>query len=121
MERGRLDSAEALLDEGLHLSLEAKSANNVAVSLDAFAQLAIQQGDWEQAARVAGAAEGLRRTAGIQPWPALRANAVNAHGQIREALGPGRFDELFAAGATLSQKQAVAAVRDRHRSDTQAS
>ena len=119
--RGRLESAEALLDEGLHLSLEAKSANNVAVSLDAFAQLAIQQDDWEQAARVAGAADGLRRRAGIRPWPALRANAVNAHARIREALGPGRFDELFAAGAALSQKQAVAAVRDRHRTDTQAS
>jgi predicted ATPase len=119
--RGRLDSAEALLDQGLHLSLVAGSANSVAVSLDAFAQLASLQDDWERAALVAGAADGLRRRAGIRVWPALRANAANLHARIRQALGPSRFDEEFTAGAALSQQQAAAVVLEGRGSDPQAS
>jgi hypothetical protein len=33
--------------------------------------------------------------------------------QVRLALGADRFDEVFAAAARLSQREAVAAVRDR--------
>jgi predicted ATPase len=119
--RGQLGSAEVLLDEGLHLAMEAGSANSVAVSLDAFAQLASQQGDWERAALLAGAADGCRRISGIRLWPALRPNTTDVQARIREALGPGRFDEVFIAGAALSRKQAAAAALERRRSDPQAS
>jgi hypothetical protein len=33
--------------------------------------------------------------------------------QIRQALGADRFEEVFAGGARLSQREAVAAVRER--------
>jgi hypothetical protein len=34
--------------------------------------------------------------------------------QLRQALGTDRFDLVFAAGVRLNQREAVAAVRDRH-------
>jgi hypothetical protein len=40
--------------------------------------------------------------------------------QIRQALDPDRFDQAYAAGARLSRREAVAAVRDRGRADTTA-
>ena len=41
--------------------------------------------------------------------------------QIREALGADRFDEVFAAGAALSQQDAVIAARRRHGEGVRAS
>ena len=43
----------------------------------------------------------------------LRRGGAELGAQIREALGADRFDQMFAAGARLTQQQAVAAVRDR--------
>ncbi len=63
--RGRLDEARALLDEELAASLAAYSTQNVTLSLAAFAQLAFAEGDPGRAALLAGAAEGLRRRAGL--------------------------------------------------------
>jgi hypothetical protein len=41
--------------------------------------------------------------------------------QVRQALGADRFDQAFAAGSRLTQRQAVAAVRDRRGAGTRAS
>jgi tetratricopeptide (TPR) repeat protein len=111
--RGRLDEARALLDEGLRLSLAAHTTRNVTLCLAAFALLALVEGDPERAALVAGAAEGLRRRAALGVWPMLRRGEAELVAQIRQALGADRFDEVFAAGSRLSQREAVAAVHDR--------
>jgi hypothetical protein len=47
---------------------------------------------------------------GRRCWRAREAELV---AQIREALGADRFEELFAAGARLNRREAVAALRDR--------
>jgi predicted ATPase len=70
--RGRLDEARALLDEGLDLSLAARSTQNVTLCLAAFARLAFCEGDPERAALLSGAADGLRRRVGLRAWPLLR-------------------------------------------------
>jgi hypothetical protein len=38
--------------------------------------------------------------------------------QLRQALEADHFDEVFAAGARLNQREAVAAVRDRRGTST---
>ena len=111
--RGRLDEARALLDEGLAVSLAAYSTQNVTLVLAAFARLAFAEGDLERAALLAGATEGLRRRAGLAVWPAVRREEANLAAQIRQALGAGRFDQVYAAGARLSRRDAVAAARDK--------
>jgi hypothetical protein len=63
---------------------------------------------------LAGAAEGLRRRAGVRAWAIQRQGEAELVAQARQALGAGRFDQVFAAGARLTQRAAVAAARDRH-------
>jgi predicted ATPase len=111
--QGRRDDARALLDDGLALSLAAHSTRSVTLCLIAFAQLAFVEGDPEHAALVAGAAEGLRRRAALGTWPLLRQGEAELGAVVRDALGADRFDEVFAAGSRLTQREAVAAVRHR--------
>jgi predicted ATPase len=118
--QGRLDDARTLLDEGLDLSLANYSTRNVTLYLAAFAQLALVEGDAERAALLAGAADGLRRRAGLGVWPLLRRGEAELMSQVRGTLGPDRFEEVFAAGARLTLREAVAAVRDRRDADTTA-
>ena len=111
--QGRSEEARGLLDEGLELSLAGHSTRSVTLCLAAFARQASVEGDPEQAALLAGAAEGLRRPAGLEAWPLLRRGEAELVAQVRQALGADRFDQVYAAGSRLSQQEAVAAVRDR--------
>jgi len=111
--QGRLDEARELLDEALNLSLAIRVSRNVALCLIAFARLALAEGDPERAALAAGAADGLRRRAGRRAWPLLRRGEEELTDRIRQALGTDRFDQAFASGARLSQREAAAAVRGR--------
>ena len=111
--RGRLEEARALMEEGLELSLAAHSTRSVTLCLTAFARLALVEGDRQRAALLAGAAEGLRGRVGLRALLLLRREEAELVAQVRQALGADRFEEVFAAGARLSQQEAVAAVGDR--------
>jgi len=86
--------------------------------LAAFARWALAAGDPEWAALLAGATEGLRRRAGLRAWPVLRQGEAELAAKVRQALGPGRFDQVYAAGTRLTQREAAAAARDRHSAST---
>jgi predicted ATPase/class 3 adenylate cyclase len=111
--RGRLGEARALLEEALELSLAAHSTRSVTLCLAAFARLALVAGDVERSALLAGAAEGLRRRVGLRALLMLRRPEAELVAQVRQALGADRFEEVYAAGARLTQQEAVTAVRDR--------
>jgi hypothetical protein len=96
--QGRPDQARVLLDDALNLSLAIRVSRNVALCLVAFARLALAEGDPERAAPAAGAAEGLRRRAGLRAWPVLRRGEDELTDRIRQALGADRFDQVFASG-----------------------
>jgi hypothetical protein len=93
------------------VSLAIRITRHVTLCLAAFAQLAFAEGDPERAARLAGAAEGLRRRAGLSTWPILRQGETELAAQARQALGDDRFRQAFAAGYGLSQQEAAAAAR----------
>jgi predicted ATPase/class 3 adenylate cyclase len=116
--QSRLQEAKALLDEALSLSLAAHSTRGVTLCLAAFARWALAAGDPEWTALLAAAAEGLSRRAGLRAWPILRRGEAEVVAQARQALGAGRFDQVSAAGARLTQREAVAAARDRHSAST---
>jgi predicted ATPase len=109
--RGRLDPAGELLDEALDLSLAIHVTRNVSLCLIAYARLALAAGDPERAALLAGAAEGLRRWAGLGAWPMLRQAEAALLDQIRQALSTDRFEQTYEAGTRLSQREAVSAAR----------
>jgi ATP/maltotriose-dependent transcriptional regulator MalT len=112
--QGRPEDAQAPMNEGLELSLAAHSTRSVTLCLAAFARLAFVAGDPQQAALLAGAAEGLRRRVGLRAWPLLRRDEAELVAQVRQVLGADRFDQPYATGSQLSQQEAVAAIRDRH-------
>jgi len=116
--RGRLDEARALLDEGLDLSLAARSTPVVTLCLAGYAQLAFADGDPDRAALLEGAAEGLRRRVGLPAWPHLRRVEADLVARVRHRLGGSRFDQVFSAGSGLTQRDAVAVVRDQRGTDT---
>ena len=77
------------------------------VCLDAVARLALAVGRDERAARLAGAAEGLRRRARMRTWPMMRYLEAEVAAEGRRKLGSEHFDRAFAAGLPLKQRQAV--------------
>jgi predicted ATPase len=109
-----LSEARALLDEGLGMSLTIHSTRNVSEILVGFARLALAARDPERAARLAGAAEGLRERIGLRSWPVLRRGEDELRTQVREALGPDRFEDVFADGTRLTQREAIAVARELH-------
>jgi predicted ATPase len=109
--RGRLDEAFEELVRGLDLNLALSNTRNVSLSLAAIAQLAFAEGDPERSALLAAAAEAARRRAGLRAWPAMRKGQAELADQVRHAVGDERFDQLSAAGARLSQREAAAAVK----------
>jgi len=118
--QGRPEEARGLLDEGLELSLAAHSTRSVTLCLAAFARQAFVDGDPEQAAMLAGVAEGLRQRVGLRTWPLLRREEADLVAQVRQTLGPDRFGQVHGAGSQLSQQEAVAVVRDRRGAGTAA-
>jgi predicted ATPase len=110
---GDLRQARALLDEALDLSVAARNTAGVALCLATYARLASEEGDPGRAARLAGAAEGLRRRAGLRVWPTLRHAEAELVAQLRQTLGAERFDQAFSAGSGLSQREAVTDARSR--------
>jgi predicted ATPase len=119
--RGQPDRGRPLLDEALDLSLAARSTPFVTLCLAGYAQLAFAEGDPQRAARLQGAAEGLRRRFGLPAWPHLRRGEAELVNQLRHSLGAGQFDQAFSAGSALTQRQAVAIVRDQLGTGTQKS
>ena len=89
--------------------------------LSAYALLALAEGDPQRAARLQGAAEGQRRRFGLPAWPHLRPAEAKLAAQVRHSLGAGQFDQAFSAGLRLTQRQAVAIVRDQLGTGTQKS
>jgi|SRR5215469_5472716 len=72
------------------MSLALRNTRNVTMCLAALARLAFAEGDPEQAALLAGAAEGLRGRAGLRAWPVLRRAEAELAAQVRQALGADR-------------------------------
>ena len=119
--RGRLEEARTLIGEALELSLAARSTRFVTLCLAGYARLALADGDPERAARLKGAAEGLRRRVGLPAWPHVRRVEADLVTQLRQRLGAGQFDQAFTAGSRLTQREAVAIVRDQRGARTQTS
>jgi predicted ATPase len=119
--RGKPDQARAPLDEALELSLAARNIPFVTLCLTGYAQLALAYGDPERAAQLEGAAEGMRRRAGLRAWPVTRRAEVELVDQVRDRLGAGRFEQVFSDGSALTQRQVVAIIRNQRGTGTQTS
>jgi hypothetical protein len=109
---GRFDEARALLVGSVDAREDTEvSTLTLTFSLVASAQLALAQGDARRAATALGAAEGLRRRAGLRAWPSTRRGEAELVTRVAQEIGAEDYAEAFAAGGELSHREAVALVR----------
>jgi predicted ATPase len=109
---GQLEEARAQLVESVDASEDTElSTQTVTFSLVASAQLALAEGDVRRAAMALGAADELRRRAGLRAWPSMRRGEAELAARVAQELDPEVFKDAFAAGSELNQREAVALVR----------
>jgi predicted ATPase len=109
---GRLDEARAFLVDSVDASEDTEvSTLTLTFSLVASAQLALAQGDARRAATALGAAEGLRRRAGLRAWPSTRRGEAELVTRVAQEIDAEDYEDAFAAGAELSHREAVTLVR----------
>ena len=85
-----------------------------ALCLATYAWLALADGDPERAARL----EGIRQRVGLPKWLLLRRTEAELVARVRQRLGAGLFDQAFSASSALTQREAVAIIRDQHGTGT---
>jgi len=109
---GRLDEARALLVGSVDVNEDTELTTlTVTFSLVASAELALAEGDPRRAAVALGAADGLRRRAGLRVWPSRRRGEAELAKRVAQEIDAGDFQGVFATGSELSHREAVALVR----------
>jgi predicted ATPase len=109
---GRLADARELLaasvDASEHTHL---STLPVTFALVAAAHVALAEGDARRAAKALGAAEGLRRRAGLRAWPSMRRIEAELVQTVRQEIDPDEVDDALATGADVTLREAAVLAR----------
>ncbi|MGY1673678.1 DUF4062 domain-containing protein [Geodermatophilus sp. SYSU D00710] len=109
---GRLEEAQALLAGSVDGSEDIEvSTLTLTFALVSAARLALAHGDARRAATALGAADGLRRRAGLRAWPSARGEEAELTGRVAGAVAADDYAAAFAAGTGLDHRGAVALVR----------
>jgi predicted ATPase/DNA-binding SARP family transcriptional activator/uncharacterized protein HemY len=104
--------AREFLAESLSLYRSLQYPRGIAVCLEAFAGVAVAEGNPERAARLLGAAALLRETGGGLPWPADRADNERNLAAIRATLDEPTFTAAWSRGRATSLEQIMANALD---------
>jgi predicted ATPase/DNA-binding NarL/FixJ family response regulator len=109
LEAGDLDTARALFTEVLlGGALQRGERWGTALGLEGFAMLAVEQGLFERAVRLAGAAAALRQVIGAPAYPAERVALQRWLPTAQKALGAASAEAAERAGRALAAEQALA-------------
>jgi DNA-binding CsgD family transcriptional regulator len=108
MAQNEPEQAERDAHDALTLAARTRGYLRVADALECLARLAADDGNHPYAARLLGAAQGVRQRTGHGRFPMYQAGYDAAVPAIREALGQNDFDAAWAEGAALSIEEAIA-------------
>jgi predicted ATPase/DNA-binding SARP family transcriptional activator len=97
-QRGDAETALAMHREALDVSVDFDESRAIAAALLGIAGATALAGDHVLAARVLGAAAGIRESSGVPPSPDERAELDRITGAVRAALGADRFAAEHALG-----------------------
>ncbi len=112
MSAGEPEAARALLGRSVDaIDATHLSTLTLTFALVTAAQLAWADGDPRRAATALGAADGLRRRAGLTAWPLTRRRESQLIALVAEGSDPATYEAAFAAGAELNARAALALVR----------
>jgi hypothetical protein len=110
--QGNYGAARAHWMESLAIHRERGSKGGIAKGLEGLAAVAVAQAQPERAARLFGAAEGLREAMGAPLPPSDRAEYDRDVAAARTALGEEAFAAAWQAGRAMSLDDAVAFALD---------
>jgi predicted ATPase/DNA-binding XRE family transcriptional regulator len=96
-DRGDLEMAKSFFAESLELSRQYGSERDTADSLSGLATVAVAVEDFEEAARLFGAADSLYRHLNISVPPPMRPDWTQSVNRMRDDLGPDRFARIWDA------------------------
>jgi tetratricopeptide (TPR) repeat protein len=108
LRRDAIAGARAYYAEGLSLLQALGDKEYIAVSLEGFAAIAAAEQQWERAARLWGAAEGLRQAISVPLPPGMRAEYEAQLAQLQSHLDGQVFARAWQEGQALSLERAVA-------------
>lgn len=106
--QGEPRQAERDAHDALAVAARTRAYARVPDTLECLAHLAAGGGNRPFAARLLGAAEGVRQRTGAVRFPMYQADHDLAVTTIREALGQSDFDAVWAEGAAMSTEDAIA-------------
>jgi tetratricopeptide (TPR) repeat protein len=111
-EEGDQQRAAKLMVEALDLAKTVRNAFVAAETLEEVVNHVVAAGRPHVAARLLGAAEGLRQRVGVPVDPAFVAAHETLVQQVRELLGEAVTEQAWAEGKSLSLDQAVSSAMD---------
>ncbi|OBB17768.1 hypothetical protein A5662_05635 [Mycobacteriaceae bacterium 1482268.1] len=105
---GDTEQAERDAHDALAGGAAVGALQGVAEALEILASLATDAGNHREAARLFGAADGIRRRTGEVRFKIYQAEYETALAECRNALGENDFQSAWAEGAALSTTEAIA-------------
>ena len=106
------DSARTMLLEALRIAATTGSQPVAQSALEVCAGLAAQEGQWQRAASLFGAAESYKGRTGLQRDPTDDSFLNPLIDRVRHALNPQRFAVSEAAGRKLNHEEAMSQVSE---------
>lgn len=106
--QGHPEQAERDAHDALALAVHTRGYLRVADTLECLARMAADDCNHPYAARLFGAADGIRRRMGHARLPMYQADCDSAAVTVRESLGEEGFHTAWSEGAGLSTEEAIA-------------
>jgi DNA-binding CsgD family transcriptional regulator len=106
--QGELAQAERDAHDALSHAAETGTGTGLFYALECLADLATDAGSHREAARLFGAADGLRQRTGEVRFKTLDADYQASVAGLRNAMGDSDFEAAWAEGAALSTEEAIA-------------
>jgi len=106
--QGDQEQAERDAHDALTVASDARAFMRTADTLECLARVAALDGNYSYAARLLGAADGIRHRLDHARYPMYQAGYDAAVTAVRDALGKKDFDTAWADGAALSTEEAIA-------------
>jgi predicted ATPase/DNA-binding SARP family transcriptional activator len=105
--QGELAEARALLQESLAICRRLEDKRLIIECVEGLAEVGVKERQWERAARLFGAVQTLRQTAGWVRMPHDQAERDRDIASVRETLGETAFSAAWGAGRSMTWQQAA--------------
>ncbi len=106
--QGELGQAERDAHDALTVAADVHAHSGIPDTLECIADLAVKADGHREAARLFGAADGIRQRIGVVRFKIYDAEYENSLGALRDAMGEEDFAAAWAEGAALSTDEALA-------------